>query len=120
MPIWKLEPVDPNEDHWRASTYIGPVIVRAADDARAGSVAAEAFGFAAEKLPEAEVPLLPWNYSWLVTCVRLDNSGFDEEGPEAILGPEKALSKAPPPALTTPARSPRIRRRLFRIFSVQR
>ena len=27
---------------------------------------------------------------------RLDNSGFDEEGPEAILGPEKALSKAPP------------------------
>ena len=38
----------------------------------------------------------PLGRSWLVTCVRLENSDFDEEGPEAILGPEKALSKARP------------------------
>ncbi len=96
MPIWKLEPVNPDEHHWRASTYVGPVIVRAPDEATAGSVAANAFGIAAEKPPGAEVPLLPWVHSWLVTCVRLENSDFDEEGPEAILGPEKALSRAHP------------------------
>jgi hypothetical protein len=96
MPIWKLEPVNPDEHHWRASTYVGPVIVRAPDEDTAGSVAANAFGIAAEKPPGAEVPLLPWIHSWLVTCVRLDNSDFDEEGPEAILGPDKALSRAHP------------------------
>ncbi len=96
MPIWKLEPVDPNEDHWRASVYNGPVVVRAADEVRARGVAAEAFGIAAEKLPGAEVPLVPWDYSQLVTCARLENSDFDEEGPEAILGPERALSGARP------------------------
>ena len=97
MPIWKLEPVDPDEHHWRASTYVGPVIVRAPDEARAGRVAADAFGIAAEKLPGAEVPVSPWIHPWLVTCVRLENSDYDEEGPDTILGPDKALSRAHPP-----------------------
>lgn len=96
MPIWKLGPVNPDEHHWRASTYVGSVIVRAPDEATAGSVAAAAFGIAVAIAPGAEVPLLPWIHSWLVTCVRLDNSDFDEEGPEAILGPDKALSRAHP------------------------
>ncbi len=96
MPIWKLEPASPDEHHWRASTYVGPVIVRAPDEATAGSVAAAAFGITPEMIPGAEVPLVPWGYPWLVTCVRLENSDFDEEGPEAILGPEKALSRVHP------------------------
>ncbi len=96
MPIWKLEPVNPDVHHWRASTYVGPVIVRAPDEAMAGGLAASAFAIAAEKIPGAEVPILPWSYSWLVTCVRLEKSGYDEEGPDTILGPEKALSRAHP------------------------
>ena len=96
MPIWKLEPVNPAEYHWRASAYVGPVILRAPDEARAGGVAGEAFGIVAEMLPGAKMPLVPWVHSRLVTCVQLENSGFDEEGPEAILGPEKALSRAHP------------------------
>ena len=92
MGIWKLEPVNPSEVHWRASTYVGPVIVRAPDEIKARWVAVEAFGIAAEKLPGAEVPLLPWTYSWIVTCVQLEDSGFDKEGPDVILGPEEALS----------------------------
>ena len=96
MSIWKLKPVNPDEHHWRASTYVGPVIVRAPDEATARFFAAKAFGIAAELLPGLEVSLLPWVHSRLVTCVRLDNSDFDEEGPEAILGPEKALSRAHP------------------------
>jgi hypothetical protein len=97
MPIWKLEPVNLDDHHWRASIYAGPVIVRAPDEAKARGVASAAFGIAAEMLPGAEVPLLPWVYSWLVTCVRLEKSDYDEEGPDTILGPEKALSKAHPP-----------------------
>ena len=96
MPTWKLEPVNPGEDHWRASTYVGPVIVRAPNEVKARGLAADAFGIAAEKPPGAKVPLLPWVHSWLVTCVRLENSAFDEEGPDTILGPEKASSRARP------------------------
>ncbi len=94
MPIWRLEPVNRDEHHWRASTYVGPVIVRAPDEATAGGVAGDAFGIAAEKLPGAEVPLSPWIHPWLVTCVRLENSDYVEEGPDTILGPDKALSRA--------------------------
>ncbi len=96
MPIWRLEPVNRDDHHWRASTYVGPVIVRAPDEVRAGGVAADAFDIAAEKLPGAELPLLPWVHSRLVTCVRLEKSDYDEEGPDTILGPEEALSRARP------------------------
>ena len=29
MPLWKLEPVDPTDRNWEASTYKGEAIVRA-------------------------------------------------------------------------------------------
>ena len=90
MAIWKLEPVDPGEHHWRASTYVGPVIVRARDEAAARHLAVGAFGISARVL------LLPWHYDWLVTCERAAESDFDEEGPDTILGPEEALARAHP------------------------
>ncbi len=96
MPIWKLEPINPKEDHWRASTYTGPVFMRAPDETKARGLAAEAFGIVAQLLPGAEVPLLPWVHSSVVMCVQLEKSDFDEEGPDAILGPEAALSRAHP------------------------
>ncbi len=96
MGIWKLEPVNPDGHHWRASTYIGSLIVRAPDEATARFFAAKAFGIAAELLPGLEVSLLPWVHSRLVTCVRLEKSDFDEEGPDAVLGPEEALSRTLP------------------------
>ncbi len=102
MPIWKLEPINPNERHWRASRYVGPVIVRAPDEVRAGGVAGAAFGAWTVRVPGAETPLLPWVHSSLVTCVRLEKSDYDEdydeEGPDTILGPEEALSRARPPS----------------------
>ncbi len=88
MGIWTLKPVNPDEDHWRASTYVGPLIVRAPDEVKARSVATEAFGIAAEKPPGEEVPRPPWGDPSKVTCARLEDSGFDEEGPDGILGPE--------------------------------
>ncbi len=88
MGIWKLEPVNPDDDHWRASTYVGRLIVRAPDEDKARSLATAAFWGTAEKPPGEEMPRPPWGHPSKVTCVRLEDSGFDEEGPDGILGPE--------------------------------
>ncbi len=97
MPIWRLEPINPDDHHWQASTYAGPLTVRAADEDKARELAASQFRIGAEKPPGAEGPRTPWLYSWLATCTRIEASEFEEDGPETILGPEEALSRAPPP-----------------------
>ena len=96
MPIWRLEPINPDDHHWRASTYAGPLTVRAADEDKARELAVSQFRIGAEKPLGAEVPRTPWHYSWLATCTRIEASEFEEDGPETILGPEQALSRAPP------------------------
>ena len=96
MAIWKLEPVDPDEHHWRASTYVGPVFVRAKNRAEAQNLAAHTFGITPELQPNGDMPLIPWNYDRIVTCKRFAESGFEEDGPDTILGPEEALAKARP------------------------
>ncbi len=95
MAIWKLEPVEPREHHWRGSEYVGPVIVRAQDEAGARLVAADALG----RTPELVLGLEarePWSHDSLATCERLEESDFDEEGPDTILGPDEALARAHP------------------------
>ena len=94
MPIWRLEPINPDDHHWQASTYAGPLTVRAVDEDKARELAVSQFSIAAEKPPGAEVLRTPWHYSWLSTCARLEASEFEEDGPDTILGPEEALSKA--------------------------
>ena len=37
MPIWRLDPIHPDDHHWRASTYTRPLSVRAADEIKARS-----------------------------------------------------------------------------------
>ena len=39
MPLWQLLPIDSTSDHWRASTYQGEVLVRAASEAEARATA---------------------------------------------------------------------------------
>ena len=96
MAIWKLEPVNPGEHHWRASKYIGPVIVRARDEAKARHLAASAFGISPKLDRDLEIPLLPWYVDRIVTCEHVAESGFEEDGPDTILGPEDALARARP------------------------
>ncbi len=94
MSIWKLEPVDPKEHHWQASRYDGHVFIRAPDEMGARVVASSAFSIAAQHFGGSESPLHPWFQS--ATCDRVKNSVFDEEGPDIILGPPEALSRAHP------------------------
>ncbi|MAF94578.1 MAG: hypothetical protein CMM60_02315 [Rhodospirillaceae bacterium] len=49
MPIWRLEPINPDDHHWRASTYAGPLTVRAADEDKARELATSQFRIGAEK-----------------------------------------------------------------------
>lgn len=86
MPIWKLEPINPDDDHWRASTYIGPLFVRAADEDIARELAISEYCIGAEKSP--------WLYAWLTNITRIEDSEYDEDAPDTILGPEEALAKA--------------------------
>ncbi len=94
MPIWRLEPINPDDHHWRASTYTGPVFVRAADEDKARELAASKFRIGAEPSPGAELPRPPWLYPWLTTCARIEESEYAEDGPDTILGP-KPLLKMP-------------------------
>ncbi len=96
MPIWRLDPIHPDDHHWRASTYIGPLSVRAADGIKAREVAASAFRLDAETSAGKDVTRPPWLFPWLATCERIEASEFEEDGPDTILGPEEVLSRAHP------------------------
>ena len=96
MPIWKLEPINSDDDHWTACRYVGPLFVRAADDDGARELAALACLIGEGKLSRGKVPKMPWRYAWLANCTQVEDSEYNEEGADAILGPEKALSRAFP------------------------
>ena len=87
MPFWRLLPSDSTSDHWRASTYTGEVIVRAASEADARSIAAATFFRAYERIP-GEPPLSsPWHQPTVVACQRVEHVPYDDHGPAAVVYP---------------------------------
>jgi hypothetical protein len=87
MPIWKLEPQNPDSPHWQASTYQGPVIVRAASEQEARHLAMQRFAKAGQR---AEDTLLdPWGQEPLVFCTRLHDTRYDEDGKDEVLEPQE-------------------------------
>ena len=71
------------------------MIVRAQNEGKARFLAADALG----EIPEPVLGLEarePWTDGKIVTCERFAESGFEEDGPDTILGPEEALAKAHP------------------------
>lgn len=88
MPIWKLTPIDDTADHWEASTYKGEVIVRASSEQEARKTAAGNFYQMRERIHGGLTPWgSPWDYSHIVSCQRLEDSHYEQEGPVAILYP---------------------------------
>lgn len=90
MNIWELTPLDPSDHNWRASTHSDRVVVRAETEERARHLASLAFGIAADMVPGAEVPLLPWHYDWLVAVQPVTSDKYDPDGEETILDPADA------------------------------
>ena len=39
---------------------------------------------------------IPWDYNWICACEQVEDSEYDTEGPDDILGPEQALKRAHP------------------------
>ncbi len=87
MAIWRLEPIDTTNHNWRASSYVGSVLIRAADEQRARVIATRAFGIAARLVAGMDVPVIPWDYDGLSDCSRANDTTFAEEGPDEILDP---------------------------------
>ena len=87
MRIWRLKPLSLSSPHWKASTYLGNVIVRAETEADARRLATQAFWIATDKIPLQEVPANPWIHSWLVAAEVLEGSQYDPDGDEEILSP---------------------------------
>ena len=62
--------------------------MRAADEIKARELAASAFRIGAETSAAKDVPRPPWLFPRLVTCTRIEDSDFEENGPDTILGLE--------------------------------
>jgi len=91
MPIWELTPVHAYDVTWQRSTYVGPSIVRAADEPVARQVASQTFG---RGMPPGDTRLYdPWHF--LATCVVVRDSGYPEDGPDAVLWPEPSVGEGP-------------------------
>lgn len=65
-------------------------IIRAETEERARHLANLAFGIAAVIRPGEKVPLLPWDYNWLVAAQTTKSDKYDPDGEEAILDPADA------------------------------
>ena len=91
MPVFKLKPTDVSSNHWEASTYKGPAVVRAKDEESAREKATQEFCIAVRRKPGQNTCLNPWNQKQLVTCERLENSDYDEDKPAEVLSPKDQL-----------------------------
>ncbi len=60
MPIWRPDHIRPGDHHGRASTYTGPLSVRAAGEIKARELVASAFRIGAEASAAKDVPRPPW------------------------------------------------------------
>jgi hypothetical protein len=86
MPIWKLEPRNLTDHNWKASNYKGKVIVRASNGEEARQEASGKYHEMTKYKIEDTVHS-PWENPDLVTCTRLENSEYDEDGQTQILYP---------------------------------
>ena len=87
MPIWKLEPVDPDDDLWSNFSHSGAVIVRARDGTAARAVAEVKLAPLWGPLPGSLHGTSPWQYLSLSSCQRFEDSGYEEDGPDELLHP---------------------------------
>lgn len=87
MPLWRLEPVDPLDRSWEASTYRGAVIVRARNEAVARATAAKAFDTKTRFSPGTGIKAPPWRRPELVTAEVIEDPLYDPKGPAEVLFP---------------------------------
>ena len=87
MPVWKLSPLDLDDQNWEASSHRGPCIVRARSEADARATAAAAFDVRTGFRPGRGVTFPPWTRPALVKAERVENSPYATEGRTEVLEP---------------------------------
>jgi hypothetical protein len=91
MALWRLQPLDPADPSWEASSHRGVVIVRAPDEETARAEAQRAFGVKTRFSPGAGVKAPPWLRPALVAAEPIHDPRYDEDGPSEILDPSFTL-----------------------------
>jgi hypothetical protein len=87
MPLWVLTPVDLADPNWEASSYRGPVMVRAPNAQKARAVAARTFDVKTGFKPGQGLRFPPWRRAALVTVARVHDPRFEPEGATEVLEP---------------------------------
>jgi len=87
MPVWRLTPTSLADPDWAASSHRAPAVVRAPSEAAARKAAAAAFGVATRFSPGDGARFPPWTSPELVRAARVDEPGYEAEGPTEILDP---------------------------------
>jgi hypothetical protein len=87
MPVWKLTPIDLSDPNWEASSHRGTVVVRAADEDAARTVAARAFDVETRFSPRRGAKFPPWHSPALVNAERIGDPRYEPKGPTEILDP---------------------------------
>lgn len=83
--IWRLVPIDLKSQNWKASAFMGELIVRASDESEARQIASLEFFIAGARKLGQNVAVSPWKDPTMVSCTRASDSVYVTEGPDAIL-----------------------------------
>ena len=87
MPIWKLEPLDPNDDCWIDIFCRQPLIVRARDEPGARTVAEVECAPLLGPPPGKSHGTSPWQIDTLSSCSQVVGTEYEEDGPDELLIP---------------------------------
>jgi hypothetical protein len=88
MSIWELQPIDTSHNDWRASDYLGRLVIRADSESDARHIANHACGIAVERLPGRSVAILPWSQEVRASARDITDDGqYPDDGLPAILDP---------------------------------
>lgn len=106
MPIWRLEPCDPQDANWEGSSHRGPVVVRAPSEAIARETAERAFGVKSGFPLGKGMHAPPWRRPQLVRARLIESPIYPAEGPVEVLEPsfQQDLSRHGRRGAETPTR----------------
>lgn len=83
-----LTAIDPDHINWRASMVKDRAVIRAINELDARLLATRTFRIAAVRAVGEPVPIPPWTDAALVACREIEDSGWEADGPPAVLFPE--------------------------------
>ena len=97
MPLWKLEPINLENNNWGSSTYRDEVIVRAVDVSKARDLASRAYVIATNARPDETAIIGPWENPGLIRAEQVQaTDDYTEDGDQEIVYPAEAVTLARP------------------------